>query len=91
MKKFIIMIATGLLFQLAYAQEESYLLDDGPPTEEQKWEGFENVEDQERQEYEGKEGNLQRQEEDVAPADPQFDPIDSDYRGNEQEGAWEAD
>ncbi len=89
MKKFIMIIATGLIFQLAYAQEESYLLDEGPPTGEEEWQGFENVEDQERQEYEGKEGNLQRQEEDVAPVDPQFDPIDSDYRDEEKEGAWE--
>lgn len=88
MKKFIIALAAGTLLQIAYAQEESYLLDEGPPTEEQEWQGFENVE-KERQEYEGEEGNLQRQEEDVAPADPQFDPIDSDYRGEEKEGAWE--
>lgn len=89
MKKLIMLIATGLILQVAYAQEESYLLDDGPPAGEQEWQGFENLENQEREEYEGQEGDLQRQEEDVAPADPQFDPIDSDYRGNEKEGAWE--
>lgn len=79
-------LAVGFIIQVAHAQEETYLLDDGPPAQDQEWQGFENVE-KEREEYEGEEGNLQRQEEEVAPADPQFDPIDSDYR--ELEGAWE--
>jgi hypothetical protein len=90
MKKLMIALIPGAFLQIAYA-DETYLLDDGPPPEgqQQEWEGLDLEEEQrqESEEWRGREGDLQQQEEDIAPADPQFDPIDSDYRENE--GAWE--
>lgn len=90
MKKLMIALMAGAFLQVGYA-DETYLLDDGPPPEgqEQEWEGL-DLEKEHRQEMEEgqeREGDLQQQEEDIAPADPQFDAIDNDYEENE--GAWD--